>query len=319
MNSLHLLLALPARPDQLLDHARQVAPSLIKLLRRGAPTPPASGITEAISQACGIERQQDWPLASLCAAADGLPVSAEDYWLRLDPVHLEVVMGGLILRPSASLRLSQQEADALITAINQHWQPDDLHIQAVSPTRWYLRLPQAPNLRTTPLDQMGGEYLTPNLPRGADARLFLQRINEIQMLMHSHPLNLARDNEGRPPVNGLWLWGGGILPAATAKFDLIAADDFAARAMALHVGTPSCPQPRSWAELKPGNRALVVLTQPEAEASGDLVARLAQLERDWFQPLLHQLFLGRIRQLRLDLIGHQAALLTPARAWRFWR
>jgi len=319
MNSLQLLLALPARPDQILEHARQAAPSLIKLLRRGKPAAHAAGLAGALCQASGIKQQQDWPLAPICAAADGLQVSTSDYWLRLDPVHLEVVMGGLILRPPTSLQLGLPEAESLIADINLHWQQDGLKIEATSATRWYLRLDETPNLRTTPLDQMGGEYLTPHLPRGADARQFNQRINEVQMLLHSHAVNLARENDGRPAVNGLWLWGGGKLPAVKAGFDLLAADVFELQALARPAGVRCTPQPESLSELQACRQALVALTQPEINWDGDLAARLAQLEQNWFQPVLQQLSRGRLGRLRLDLIGSQAVTLTPLQAWRVWR
>jgi hypothetical protein len=321
MNSLQLLLALPARPEQILASANQAAPSLIKLLRRGQPVAHQPGLNSAICQACGIKQQQDWPLAPICAAADSLPNAADGYWLRLDPVHLEVVMGGLLLRPPISLQLAADEARGLIADINLHWQRDGLSIQSVEPSRWYLRLPdpEPPNLRTTPLDQMSGEYLTPNLPRGADARLFMQRINEVQMLLHTHPVNLARESQARPAINGLWLWGGGTLAAGQAKLDLIVADTFECRAVAHHAGIQFEAQPKKLAELAPGDRSLVVLTQPENEWDGDLAARLAQLEQDWFEPLMKRLNRGGIARLRLDLVGHQAVTLTPLQSWRLWR
>lgn len=326
MKSLHLLLALPARPDQIIQCAHHAAPSLIKLLQRGQIAAHEPSLAGTLCQACSIKQHQDWPLAPICAAADGIHSAAGSavgsppgYWLRLDPVHLEVVMGGLILRPPASLQLCLEEARRLIDDINLHWQPEGMKIQATYPTRWYLCLPDRPNLHTTPVDQMGGEYLTPQLPRGTDARQLMQRINEVQMLLHSHPVNIARENEGRSTVNGLWPWGGGFLPKLSPKFDLFAADIFDIQALAHQAGRPFIPTPKTLPELPASQHALVALTQPEADWDGDLVARLTQLDENWFQPLLRQMTWGRIGQVRLDLVGHQAVTLSPAMAWRFWR
>jgi len=318
MKSLHLLIALPARLDSSQDSLRQAAPSLFKLLKRGQSIPPQASLAGSLCQAFGIKQQQDWPLAPFCAMAEGYQTEA-DYWLRLDPVHLEVVMGGLILRPSANLQLSMSEANALITDINLHWQREGWQIQATSPTRWYLRLSETPNLRTTPLDQMAGDYLTPNLPRGADARLFLNRINEVQMLMHSHSVNLAREEEARPVVNGLWLWGGGTLSPSKKRIDLCAGDQFEMQALAQTAGSPFSSPPATLSDLSPCNNALIALTQPMRNWDGNLETQLAQLEQNWFAPLLKQLTWGRIQRLRLDLIGHQSVNLSPIRAWRFWQ
>ncbi len=319
MNSLHLILALPARADQLLEIALQAAPSLIALLRRGEPAAHEAGLSATLCRACGITAQQDWPLAPVCAAAEGQPVTPNRYWLRLDPVHLEVAMGGLILRPPESLALTRTEADALIDAINLHWLPEHLALYAAHPARWYLPLPEVPILHTTPLDQMVGEYLTPHLPRGADARRFLHLINEVQMLLHMHPVNQAREAAGLPLVNGLWLWGGGRLPVLESRFDLIAGDSFEMQALAHQAGILMTPQPKALTDLQHCDRALVALTQAATEEDGDPGARLAQLEQNWFHPLLRQLQQGRIRQVRLDLVGHRAVTLTPWQSWRFWR
>jgi hypothetical protein len=319
MKSLQLIIALPARPDQILETARQVAPSLIKLLQRGQAATQESSFAGTLCQAFGIKQQQDWPLAPFCASAEGLDANDDGYWLRLDPVHLEVVMGGLLLRPPDSLQLSLTEARALITDINLHWREEGLEIQALSSTHWYLHLPEAPNLHTTPLDQMNGEYLTPHLPRGADARHYLKLINEVQMLMHSHPVNLTRESEGRLEVNGLWLWGGGTLPVSKSQFDLIASDNFEIQALARHAGVLFTAQPKALSNLKQCGSALVALSQPDGDWDGNLVEHLARLEQEWFQPLLQHLIWGRIHRVRLDLIGIQAVELTPAQAWRFWR
>jgi hypothetical protein len=39
-------------------------------------------------------------------------------------------------------------------------------------------------------------------------------LNEVQMFLHGHPVNEAREACGKPVVNSLWLWGGGRQPAA---------------------------------------------------------------------------------------------------------
>lgn len=327
MKYLHLILTLPGNPEQSLKAAASAAPSLLKLLRRGRPATHEPGLAGTLCQAFGIKRQQDWPLAAICAMADGM--NGHGYWLRLDPVHLEAVMGGLLLRSPDSLQLSQAEARDLVADINLHWRREGMEIQAASevdnPVRWYMHLPEAPNLHTTPLDQMHGEYLTPHLPRGADSRHFLKLINEVQMLMHSHPVNVKRDNAGRLAVNGLWLWGGGTLSDGhhgqrrQTTFDRVAAESFEARALALHANSLCTTPPKKLSDLNASGRALVVLPPPEAGWDGDIETRLAQLEHDWLRPALQQVSRGRIQRLRLDLLGQQAVTLTPLQAWRFWR
>jgi hypothetical protein len=321
MNSLHLVLRLPIRLEQALAAAARTAPSLMALLGRGEPLSADPGLAAIGCQAFGIARQQDWPLAPISALADGL-APGEAYWLRLDPAHLEVGMGGLMLRTADTLGLADAEAAALVASLNRNWAGEGLELAAPTATRWYLRLPAPPEVGTTPLDQVAGEYLSPHLPRGRDARRLMAMVNEAQMLLHDHAVNQARDNAGLPPVNGLWLWGGGILPVMRPRLDLAASDAPEIRALATAAGVEARPSPSHLEELRAAGRfrnALATLA-PSPE-DHDLAAYLAELERAWFKPLLRGLALGRMRAARVDLLAGpgRASLLTPARAWRFWR
>jgi hypothetical protein len=321
MHCLHLLISLPTGLDEALACARRAAPSLAALLGRGDPLPAEASLAGTCCRAFGVDKQQDWPVAPLTASADGLePGNA--YWLRFDPVHLEVGMGGLMLHTADQLALAPEEAHGLVTSINLHWRQRGVEILAPGPARWYLRLPEMPDLRTHPLDRVAGEYLTSHLPEGGDANRLLALANEAQMLMCEHPVNQAREWTGRPPVNGVWLWGGGVMPAVKGSVDLVASDAPEVLALARGAGTPTrnCPSRHGeLVRLDGGRRALVTLVPTHAEE--DLEAYLAKLEAGWFRPVLRGLVLGGIRRLRLDFLASpgQAVRVGTLQAWRFWR
>lgn len=276
----------------------------------------ASSLSVLCCQALGVARQQDWPIAPLTARADGLDPGGA-YWLRLDPAHLEVGMGGLMLRPAIALGLSADEAAALATSLGKL----GLDLHAPTPTRWYLRLPEPPALITTPLDQVVGEYLTAHLPQGGDANRLMARVNEAQMVLHDHPVNLARDARGLAPVNGLWLWGGGVLPTLAPTALRVATDDGEVQALARAMAVDTRPGPANLAEpRKAGGSDWFVALAPN-DADVGLHDYLARLERDWFQPLLASLRFGAVRRLRLHLLARpaQAVTLDSLAAWRFWR
>lgn len=130
MNSLHLVLRLPIRLEQALAAAARTAPSLMALLGRGEPLSADPGLAAIGCQAFGIARQQDWPLAPISALADGL-APGEAYWLRLDPAHLEVGMGGLMLRTADTLGLADAEAAALVASLNRNWAEEGLDRKSV--------------------------------------------------------------------------------------------------------------------------------------------------------------------------------------------
>ena len=37
------------------------------------------------------------------------------------------------------------------------------------------------------------------------------------MTLHSQPVNAERQSFGKPPVNSLWIWGGGVVPELGKK------------------------------------------------------------------------------------------------------
>ncbi len=51
-----------------------------------------------------------------------------------------------------------------------------------------------------------------SLPSADAAADTLNLISEIEMTLHEQPVNEERQSRGQPPVNSLWIWGGGHAP-----------------------------------------------------------------------------------------------------------
>jgi hypothetical protein len=299
-------------------------PALQTLLARGTRQPcPAEGVEAALCTALGIERQQDWPLAPITLAADG-GEAGDAYWLRADPVHLRLMRDRIVLANCDALSLSREEADALADAIGQHF-GDDLRPQALHPRRWYLQFPAAPNLTTTPLSVAVGRDIDPLLPQGSDAMRIRSQLNELQMLLHEHPVNQAREARGELPVNSLWLWGGGKQPAARRTLPVtIYTRDPEAQALgtfcSAHVH--ALPAQLDAPSLKSSAIMLLDGLTPSGQV-GDACGwreALRELEKDWFVPLLGMLRrIGPLDLRILDPVNGKALHLKARDAWKFWR
>ena len=313
--------------------------ALERLLAKGRPHAAETTDSEApaeysaevwLCQRFGVARQADWPAAPYCLLADGGEPGVH-HWLRADPVHLKLEGARLVLADSGVFTLSQQEAESLTDSLNAHFASVGLMFYPLRPDRWYLRLTSAPALETTPLAFAAGRSIDALLPRGADAAAWRARLNEIQMLLHDHQVNAQREAAGELPVNSVWLWGGGntadVLPG---QFNSVwAADPFpAGLAQAARIAARALPG--SAAELlrasADGGVNLIVLDQLRAPAKyGDAQAwraTLAQLERDWFTPLLQALKQERVGMLTLHVIGPTGAHsieTTRGDLRRFWR
>lgn len=318
------------------DACRDLAlPELLTLLSRAQRQSfPPIGWEAWMCQAFEVERQRDWPIAPLTLVADGgEPGTA--YWLRADPVHLRLHRDRLLLADSHAFPVSQSEADALTGALNAHFAPEGLRFSAPRPDRWYLRLEADPQITTHPLDEVAGTIVDRCLPAGTNALHWHRISNEIQMLLHSHAVNEAREAKGEPAINGVWLWGGGRRPAVRGRhFSAVGSVEELALALAASADISIVPpgdDGERWLQrvhetAGPEPHALLVLTQLTAAAHrGDLGAwrnDLEELDRRWLAPLLAALKSGSLMQLVLAAPGRAGGErfeLNRAMLFKFWR
>lgn len=303
-------------------------PALRALLARGQrlARPAASGLTEALCQALGLA--PPYPIAALGHGHDGGGVGA-GHWLRADPIHLHLNIDKLIPVDPRLLDLNLDEASQLTASLNGHFQPDGLRFQALAPDRWYLRLARPAGIATTPLDAAVGRSIEAILPQGEESALWRRYLNEAQMLLHDHPVNRAREARGELPVNSVWFWGEGEMPAAfTATADALYADTPVAAVLAGGLNLKYGKEPQGLAALEGDmttmkENIVVVLTglSPPAGTPSDRETVLQRYEQRWFAPLLKALQRGRIAEAIVSVTGTQALelRLTRRAAWRLWR
>jgi hypothetical protein len=309
-------------------------PALQRLLargRRGGAEDAESESAEAwLCQHFEVDKQGDWPAAPYCLLADG-GQPGKHHWLRADPVHLKLESGRLVLAASGVFSISQQEAESLADSLNAHFSANGLVFYPLRPDRWYLRVERAPALETTALPEAAGRSIDALLPRGADAAAWRARLNEMQMLLHGHAVNDARERAGALPINSVWIWGGGsIANSAATPCNAVWTGDPLAAGLAQAARIAARPLPGDAAELLRAGAStgvnLVLLDALRAaaqysDAHGWRTA-LQQLERDWFAPLLQALRQERIGMLSLHAPGPAGGLsveLAKGDLRRFWR
>jgi|GEM_PF-59386 len=307
------------------------APALARLFSRGRPVAmPAESYDAWLCRLFDIDKQNDWPFAPITLLADG--GNAEDaYWLRADPVHLRVNRDQLVLADSSVFDITQHESAAFSKALNQHFGSDGFVFEPYNPTRWYLRSPEPIDLCCTPLHLATGKNIDTLLPTGNDARRFRSLFNEAQMLLFSHPLNEARETEGRLPINSIWFWGGGKKPAwRRPVLSGLWANEPLAKSLAKTSSIWSVDLPNdadTWLSQQKdeGEHLIVIDTLLSPQQYGDAYAwqqTLNQLEQDWFAPLSAALQKGKITQLSITGFGDDRAIkIDVARndSWKLWR
>lgn len=298
-------------------------PALETLLGRGRLQPcPAEGTEAALCIALGIARQQDWPLAPITLEVDGQDAGGA-YWLRADPVHLRVMRDQIVLADPCLLNLSQHEADELSASIAQHF-GENLSPIALHPQRWYLQLSHLPRLTTTPLSVAIGRNIEPVQPQGEAAQHYRTLLNELQMLLFTHPVNQARELRGELPVNSVWLWGGGVKPDTTPAALSLYANDPEARALGKYVTTQLHPTPAKLENFLVRKESLIQLDAlTPAGLCGDAYGwreALRSIEQDWFVPLLAALRTVDSNGLQLsDPVNGKSLFLKRTDTWKIWR
>jgi len=133
----------------------------------------------------------------------------QQQWAVATPLHAALGLTDLTVVDSAMLSLSEEDSRALCAAADVHLREDGVRLHFVDTHRWLASSERAIDVLTERPDYLIGEALRPNLPRGKDGRLVERWMNELQMLLYTHPVNIAREDRGLPPINVVWLWGFG--------------------------------------------------------------------------------------------------------------
>lgn len=172
-----------------------------------------------------------WPWAALQAAADGV-ATAQGVWGLLTPAHWHVGREHISLADPLALDLSVDESHALFDAVRPLFEDGpDAHggigtaaVHWAAALRWYLAHDHLADLPCASIDRVIGRNIDVWLRGDAQATpeqlartRWVRRLqNEVQMLLHQHPVNEAREARGALPVNSFWLSGCGRAQAAVA-------------------------------------------------------------------------------------------------------
>ena len=249
-----------------------------------------------------------WAPAALTRVVDGGIEDAQlSGWLRADPAYIRPdINGARLLATGDTLGIDADDVEALLPALRPLFGDAGVTLDAPHSGRWYLRFPRESRLPAfaTPAQALG-EDVFEHIPGGAEARRWRVLSSEAQVVLHNHPHNATRAAAGKPPINSLWFWGGGILPDHVAcQFPTVQSDDPLLQGLA-HLG-------------KLMHMPLTAFTDFTTDALVDL-----RTQRDprvlvdaWLLPAAAS---ARRREVLLDFADGQDFILQSGQRWRFWR
>ncbi len=250
-----------------------------------------------------------WSAAALTRQVDAGD-AGDGLWLRADPANVAPDMQGARLMASAeTLRLEPVDVVALLPALQPLFAGFGFQLDAPTPSRWYLRLPDdTPLPAFTAPDVALGDDLFSHLPEGDNGRQWRALLTEAQVVLHQHPWNEQRVAEGKRAVNSLWFWGAGRLPGSVRTGHAqVRSRDALLQGLAAMAGVRARPEQ---GEGEQAVDALVDLRQ---------LRSLEQLTRDAIAPLLDAIARGELRELLLDFEDGTRYRIHRGQRWHFWK
>ncbi len=303
-------------------------PTLERLLGRGERVP-----LDATSPEMWLATRFGYvdaaPFAALAAIGAGIDPGARS-WIGADPVHLRPQGTELFLSAGRHLDITPEEASACTDALNRFFTEDGMTFVPLAPDRWIASGPDARTDLTLPPSVAHGRSVDALLPGGPDARRWMQRFNESQMVLHPLPLNDAREARGLRTINSVWFWGNGVMaPPGSRPFVAVHADSLEARGLGTASGASVGPAPTHLDPSLVAARTGAVLCWIDdgvADAAhGDVEAwqaTLARLDQMFLAPAERALKAKDIERLEVVVpAGRDGFMLavTPGSLRRFWR
>jgi hypothetical protein len=310
-------------------------PGLQAVGRFGTRAPLPDGWRTWLARWAGCARLADLAPAAVAAAlldgAEGPGAQQATRWiatpLELRASHLQVHLehGGLLSLAAAEQQLLAAEFARTFGAAGSSLAP-------LPSGDFLLRTPDlAAQPVVEPARAAGGDVAAA-LPRGAAAGPLRRLVAEMEMWLHTLPLNESRAQRGEPPVTALWPWGAGArppggwqLPGARAARSLPLAfgrDAWLAGLWHLEGSGSRPPPPRLAPVLAAGADRAVVVAEVGRElqrSQPDTVAQaVARLDERLVLPAWQALTRGEVAQLTL-IVGDvrvQSGRTSRLRLWR---
>jgi 2,3-bisphosphoglycerate-independent phosphoglycerate mutase len=109
----------------------------------------------------------------------------------------------------SSGHITTDEAKILIKMIDKKLGSDEIKFYPGKSYRHIMVMKGGENVKATPPHDITGRDIAEFMPKGAKSEILRQLMEDSQMLLEGHEVNMTRRAEGKNPANMIWLWGQG--------------------------------------------------------------------------------------------------------------
>lgn len=147
------------------------------------------------------------------AISMGVVLGPDDVAFRMNLVTLKPQGSSIYMQDFSAGHISTSEARELVETLQKEMGNAEIEFHAgVGYRHLMVWRGGKDKMRSTPPHDITGKAILDSLPNGDGADTLNNIMNHSQMVLHNHPINIRRKEEGHLPANSVWLWGHGKTP-----------------------------------------------------------------------------------------------------------
>lgn len=147
------------------------------------------------------------------AISMGVTLGPDDVAFRMNLITLKPQGSRIYMQDFSAGHISTQEASELVETLQKELGTHEIEFHAgVGYRHLMVWRGGKDGMCTIPPHDITGKAILDSLPNGDGADKLTNIMNHSQMLLHNHPINLRRKEQGLLPANSVWLWGHGKTP-----------------------------------------------------------------------------------------------------------
>jgi 2,3-bisphosphoglycerate-independent phosphoglycerate mutase len=147
------------------------------------------------------------------AISMGVDLGPDDVAFRMNLVTLKPQGSSIYMQDFSAGHISTDDARELVGELQKELGSSEIEFYSGVGYRHLMVWRGGKDaMRTTPPHDISGKAILDSLPRGEGADNLNNITNHAQMVLHSHPVNVKRKEQGHLPANSIWLWGHGKTP-----------------------------------------------------------------------------------------------------------
>lgn len=147
------------------------------------------------------------------AISMGVTLGPDDVAFRMNLITLKPQGSSIYMQDFSAGHISTAEAHELVQTLQKELGNAEFEFHAgVGYRHLMVWRGGKDGMKGTPPHDITGKSILDYLPTGDGADTLNNIMNHAQMVLHNHPVNVKRVEEGHLPANSIWLWGQGKTP-----------------------------------------------------------------------------------------------------------